>query len=225
MARFHVSSKASLYSDLKEKKMNRSLIKAGVVCAIAIALLILAPVLAQEESGTTAKQRKKEESEEKLIRVYAEDKEGNKKLELTATRDEALPIIFAAYESLSSPRLQSNVLKELIDYKGTKHEDRIMAFLRHKYFDGPSSKQRGDLLLAGLGVNSRHPVPKLMLNKAAEIEGKDELDKRFRELACDIMKYFDTGDEELLEKWRLSAELLKPPEDSNDSQKQGKGGE
>jgi hypothetical protein len=220
-----VSSKASLYSDLKERKMNRSLIGAGVVCAMAIALLILAPVLAQEESGTSGKQSKKKDSEERLVRVHTQDKQGEKTLELTANRDEALSIIFAAYESISSLRFRSNLLKPLVnDYKGTKYEERIMAFLKGHFLDNPSSMQRAELLVTGLCVNSKHPVTRLMLAQAAETEGEDKADKALREVAHLIRKDFHSGDKELLDRLHLTAEMLRPPEDSNCSQKQKKGG-
>ncbi len=203
--------------------MNKSQIRTGLVRTLAIALLILAPVLAQGESRTTGKQPKKDESDEKLIRVYAEDKEGNKKFKLIANRDEALPIIFAAYENLSSQRLQWNLLKWLTNhYKGTKYEKQIMAFLKQQFCDNFSPRKKGELLITGLCVNSKHSVTKLMLAKAANTEGEDKGHKRLRRLAGDIRKYFDTGDEDLLERWRLSPEALKPPEDNSSSQKQKK---
>jgi hypothetical protein len=195
-----------------------------VVCAMAIALSILTPVLGREEHGTTGKQRKKEQSDEKLIRVHAKDKEGNKKLELIANRDEALPIIFVAYESFSSWYLESNVIKALLHYKGTKYEKRIMAFLKGEFLDNPSSRKRGELLMLGLCLNSRHPITKFMIAKSAETEGEDRADKRLRNLVRVMREYFDTGDEGLLEKWRLSAEWLRPPGEGDGSENQGKDG-
>lgn len=175
---------------------------------------LLSPSSRKESAptGQGAADAQAAESTEELITISVRDKESRKKLLLSATRGEALPVIFAAYENISDARVRSFLLRDLaLTYKGTGHQDRILSTLEDQYRNSKKVVDRLEVLSAMLCMHSRHPATQRILEEATRATGDGADDKLMREMAQDVREYLDTGNEKLLQGWLFRREMLRPP--------------
>ena len=124
-------------------------------------------------------------------------------LELDMPMKDALPVLKAA-ATVGSARFQRLVISQgLMDYRGTTWEEEILDFLAELFEAGTDLDLRGSVLMNMWGINPVSKQTRMVLEKAATVQGQSPGEVDLRETAHDILRYLETGDPAVLEHWRV----------------------